>query len=114
MLDEADEPCYMHAMHDFFSPYQEEIQRLCKESGVVTLYSFGSVLRDDFSESSDVDLLVVFSREAGGNAFHRYFNFKESLETLFGRKVDLVCLNAIKNRFLKKEVTERRELLYAA
>ncbi len=81
---------------------------------MVELYAFGSVLREDFSEDSDIDMLVVFSRDEDANAFHQYFEFKESMEALLGRKVDLVCLKAIKNSYFKKEVTNNRELLYAA
>jgi hypothetical protein len=36
----------------------EQIQELCKSNKVKTLFAFGSVLRDDFSENSDIDLVV--------------------------------------------------------
>jgi predicted nucleotidyltransferase len=39
---------------------------------------------------------------------------KESLEDLFVRKVDLVAVEAIRNRFFREEVEETRVQLYAA
>jgi len=36
----------------------EEIQELCKANKVKTLFAFGSVIRDDFNENSDVDFVV--------------------------------------------------------
>ncbi|WP_424585006.1 nucleotidyltransferase family protein [Tunicatimonas sp.] len=35
--------------------------RLCKASRVKSLYAFGSVTRSDFSEHSDIDLVVDFN-----------------------------------------------------
>ena len=37
----------------------EQIQELCKTNIVKTLFAFGSVVRDDFNENSDVDFVVA-------------------------------------------------------
>lgn len=91
-----------------------EIRTLCRTHGVIRLDAFGSVVTDDFKCESDVDLLVTFRRGEEINAFQQYFDFKEALETLFGRKVDLVCANAIRNPYFKKEVEQTRLPVYAA
>lgn len=36
----------------------DQIQELCKTNKVKTLFAFGSVTREDFNESSDIDLVV--------------------------------------------------------
>ena len=90
------------------------IEVLCERYGVVKLDVFGSVLKEDFSAESDIDFLVRFKRDQQTNAFHQYFDFKEVLEALLHRNVDLVCANAIRNPYFKREVEQTRQPLYAA
>ena len=92
----------------------DSIAALCEQHGVARLDVFGSILRDDFSADSDIDLLVVFNRDKQTNAFNQYFDFKEALEALLRREVDLVCANAIRNPYFKQEVDQTRQPLYAA
>lgn len=101
-------------LHRIVQSKLHEIETLCQVHGVLRLDAFGSVIRDDFNEDSDLDFLVTFSRGDGVNAFNQYFEFKEALEALLGRKVDLVSAKAIRNRYLKQEVEQAREPLYAA
>jgi predicted nucleotidyltransferase len=98
----------------FLEPHLAEIQHLCRVNGVERLDVFGSVLRDDFSTASDVDFLVVFQRDDATNAFNQYFDFKEALQQLLGREVELVCVNAIRNPHFKREVEQTKQPLYAA
>ncbi len=62
--------------------------------GVTELSLFGSFARDEASESSDIDFLV----ELSSKSFDRYMDLKEFLESLFGRRVDLVMKSAVKPR----------------
>ena len=101
-------------MNSIISKKSGEIQQLCRLHGVVQLAVFGSVLGPDFNEESDVDFLVVFSREKQGNAFHQYFDFKEALEKLLNRNVDLVCHAAIRNPIFRQEVESTSQTVYAA
>ena len=61
----------------------------------------------------DLDFLVEFERGAPW-AFKTYFGFKESLEALFGRKVDLVEPSAIRNPYFKESAERSRELIFEA
>jgi len=54
---------------------------------------FGSVARDQASPDSDIDLLVEFATRPG---FDGYMRLKEHLESLLGRRVDLVMTGALK------------------
>ena len=54
---------------------------------------FGSVVRGEATENSDVDILVEFSRPVG---FFEFLELEEFLEKLIGRKVDLVSRKALK------------------
>lgn len=94
-------------------PYQEKISRLCQDYGIVRFEIFGSAVRDDFGAESDVDCLIDFV-EDGGNYFERYFDFKDELEKLFGRKVDLIVEKAIRNPYFKQDLNETKQIIYAA
>ncbi len=96
-------------------PYQQELERLCRHYGVKELALFGSALRDDFEpERSDIDFLVEFSRREPVEYARAYFGFVEDLESLLGRKVDLVQLKAVRNPYLKKDIESSQETLYVA
>ena len=78
------------------------------------LYVFGSVLREDFGQQSDVDMAVVFSRTGVAGSFDQYFDFKADLEQLLGRPVDLVCAAGVRNSIFRRELYETKRLIYAA
>ena len=90
---------------------------LCKKYHVKTLYVFGSALRNDFSEDSDVDFLVLFDREILENPIgfgNNYWAFLASLEKEFKRKIDLVIEEGLKNRFFIMELNLTKQMIYAA
>jgi hypothetical protein len=92
-----------------------ELMQLCRRFHVRRLELFGSAADGTFDpEHSDLDFLVEFLPEAAGRIFHGYFDFKEELERLFGRKVDLVMPSAIRNPYFLQAVDQQRRVLYAA
>lgn len=74
------------------SNHREEILR---RFSVHRLSVFGSAARDEMRAGSDVDMLVEFQ---GPATFDGYMNLKFYLEDLFGTKVDLVTIDAVKPR----------------
>lgn len=93
---------------------KEKIVALCEKYGVKELYVFGSVLREDFGQQSDIDMAVVFSRTGIAGSFDQYFDFKAELEQLLGRPVDLVCAGGVRNSVFRRELDETKRLIYAA
>ena len=93
---------------------KELISLLCRKYAVQQLYVFGSVIRDDFGPNSDIDLAVVFSRTSIAGSFDQYFDFKQELEQLLKRPVDLVCSNSIRNSIFHQELDANKRLIYAA
>lgn len=86
---------------------------LCKLHKVNKLYVFGSILTPRFNEDSDVDLLVNFNSEIDYNNYaDNYFDFYNSLKTLFGRDVDLVDESSLRNPYFKAELDETKHLIY--
>ncbi|MBA3293193.1 MAG: nucleotidyltransferase domain-containing protein [Geodermatophilaceae bacterium] len=100
-------------MHASVEKHRPEIVELCGQYGVRTLDVFGSATTDDFDEErSDVDLLVEFSRDVPGmSGLRQYFGFKEALEKLLGRSVDLVE-GELENPYLRRSVEQTREPLF--
>lgn len=95
--------------------HREEIADLCRRFGVRRLEVFGSASTGAFREGeSDFDFLVEFAATDQPGVFARYFDFKEHLEGLLGRPVDLVSESTIRNRFFRASVNESRALVYAA
>lgn len=94
---------------------REPLAALCRKYGVARLYLFGSALRDDFRPGeSDIDLLVDFGSMDGRSKAHAYFDLLEELQGLFGARVDLVMVGALKNRYIAREVETTKQVLYAA
>ena len=65
----------------------EKLAAFCRERGIQRLSLFGSVLRDDFSPASDVDVLVEFL--PGRTPGLAFFGYADELASIIGRKVDL-------------------------
>ena len=70
------------------TPYKSEIEHICRELRLQRLDLIGSATRDDFTDNSDIDVLITF--EGDENLFDRYFSLKEKLEEIFKRKVDVI------------------------
>lgn len=103
-------------MPSVIEPYRDEIAQLCRRFHVRRLDVFGSAARGtDFDpEHSDVDFLVEFEPDNPLAGFEAYFGFKEALEALLGRPVDLVMPGAIENPYLRAGIERSRESVFAA
>ena len=80
-------------------------QKTLKQYGIKTLSLFGSVAREEATETSDVDILVTFSQPLGLFAF---MELKDHLEELLDAHVDLVTEDALhprlRSRILKESI----------
>lgn len=90
----------------------DKLIELCLNHKVGQLYLFGSALTNQFNESSDIDFLVQFSQVDLLEYFDNYMDFKEQLEKLFERPVDLVENQAIKNPVFRRIVDREKQLIY--
>ena len=89
-----------------------ELRRLCIMYNVEKMYLFGSVLTPSFNNRSDIDFLVKFKDIDLSTYFDNYINFKSNLENLFGREVDLVEEQTLKNPILINSINKSKELVY--
>jgi len=88
---------------------------LCRQYHVKTLEIFGSAADGTFDPArSDLDFLVEFLPDPAAQPFDDFFDLLDSLQTLFGRKVDLIMPRAIRNPYLQQAIDRQRRVLYAA
>ena len=88
----------------------------CERWRVAELSLFGSILRDDFTLTSDIDLLVSYLPTARRGLIEK-IEMKEELESLVERKVDLVSKKAIeksRNWIRRRNILESAEVIYVA
>ena len=92
-----------------------QVLEFCRRYRVRRLDLFGSAATGEFDPSrSDLDFVLEYLPEAKAFYPDAYFELKADLEALFGRSVDLVMLNAIRNPYLRAAVEKTRVSLYAA
>ncbi len=72
---------------DLLAPHRSEILRVGRRHGAIGFRVFGSVRRRDATDLSDVDLLVRLRKSASWLDFS---SLHADLETILGRKVDLI------------------------
>jgi predicted nucleotidyltransferase len=91
----------------------DHIESFCRKWSIDELALFGSVLREDFSAESDVDVLVTFSRDARLSLLD-FVAMKEELQEILHRPVDLVSKGGLRNPFRRHEILNTRQIVYAA
>lgn len=91
----------------------DRLGELCRRWKVTELSLFGSVLREDFRHDSDVDVLVGFAPDASWSLWD-LATLRDELESLLGRKVDLLEKKGLRKPFLRHSVLTSRQVLYAA
>ena len=95
---------------------EEQLREICKRYLIRELSVFGSALREDFNESSDIDLLVEFKPDSGTSLFD-IVDLKEEFEKLFGREVDIVSKKAIqqsRNHLKRKSILSNFKVIYVS
>lgn len=91
----------------------EQLNALCEKYGVDKLFAFGSVVTERFDlDKSDLDFFVVMMAMPPLERGEKLMKLWTALEKLFGRKVDLLTDQPIKNPYFKKSVEATKRLIY--
>lgn len=92
----------------------QRIFDLCRQYKVKSLAVFGSILTDRFNDRSDVDLLVDFdtTNHEEWDYVKNYFDLRDALEALLGRKVDLVVGKGLRNKYFIANINRTKQLIY--
>lgn len=93
---------------------QKELHDFCKRWKIIRLEIFGSAIRDDFNEESDIDLLVEYQPD-----FHRTLvdmeEMQKEIEEIFQRPVDLITRKSIEssqNPYKRQNILDCAVVLY--
>ncbi len=87
----------MNKLSDIKKELESIKSELMQNYHVRSIGLFGSVVRDDFSEESDIDIIVDFQEPIG----IEFIDLAELLEKKLQKKVDLVSKNGIKKKYLR-------------
>jgi uncharacterized protein len=87
----------------------EQLAVFCRRNPIARLSLFGSALREDFSDKSDVDLLVELLPPGVG--LIKFLGMQYELEDMIGRKVDLRTPNEFRER-IRERILREAETLY--
>lgn len=93
---------------------EDRIESFCSKWKVSQLALFGSVLRDDFSPDSDIDVLVTFIPDAKWSFFD-LSDMEDDLTAIFGRKIDLISKKGIeqsRNPIRKEQILSSAQVIY--
>jgi len=83
---------------------KEQIRAFCRKHHIRSLAFFGSVVRDDFTPQSDVDVLVEF--EPDHIPGFKFFMIQAELSNLIGRPVDLQTASFLSPEVLQSALSE--------
>jgi predicted nucleotidyltransferase len=95
--------------------HRPQIEALCRKYGLKRLELFGSAARGDSDPNrSDFDFFYEFASDDWKGTADRFFGLLEDLQSLLGRRVDLVSLKVAKNPYFLESANRSRITLYAA
>jgi predicted nucleotidyltransferase len=91
----------------------QKLAKFCQNHHINRLSLFGSAARNDFGPDSDIDLMVEFE-EGQAPSLSGFLQIKDELETLLGRKVDLVTKSILQNPYRRASILRDMEQLYVS
>lgn len=95
----------------FTLPHHNLVLDACREFGIRRLEVFGSSVRSP-AAARDVDFLVDFGDSPVQGFSAVFFGFKEKLERIFGKPVDLITHDSLGNPYFRKSVEAGKQLVY--
>lgn len=87
-----------------------EIVDFCQRHHIRKLSLFGSVLRDDFTPQSDIDVLVEFEPDYIPD-FFSFSDMQDELADVIGREVDLNTPKAL-SRYFRDDIMTNAQVIY--
>lgn len=94
----------------------DKITEFCRKWRISEMSLFGSVLREDFSPDSDIDVLVLFDESSHCSLFD-LVRMENELKEIFGREVDVVSrrgIEASRNSLRRDAILNSAQVIYAA
>ena len=95
-------------MNELFASAQ--LKDICRQNNISYLGLFGSYVRGEQKDTSDVDLLVKFNSPVG---YFTLVDVQNLLEDYFKREIDLVTENAL-SKYMRPRILEEVQTLYGS
>ncbi|AEJ41846.1 DNA polymerase beta domain protein region [Sulfobacillus acidophilus TPY] len=95
------------------SLHMAQVATICRQYGVARLALFGSILRDDFTEDSDIDVLSTLAPDSPVHTLLDWIHLKQALEDLWHHPVDLVDPERL-HPLIRDEVMAEERVIYVA
>ncbi|MGA2548000.1 MAG: nucleotidyltransferase domain-containing protein [Rectinemataceae bacterium] len=90
----------------------EALKQILKSHKVKEAYIFGSAVNGRFTKDSDLDLLIEFEKGIDPSEYaDLWWDLGDRLEELVQRKVDLVTLSSVRNKYFRMELENTREAI---
>lgn len=92
------------------------VRAFCRKWHIAEMRLFGSALRDDFTDESDVDVLVSYEKGKYLSLFQRQ-QAQNELSKLLGREVDWLNINATLGNMpehIRDEILATAEVIHSA
>jgi predicted nucleotidyltransferase len=97
----------------FIKRKDRELSALCEQYGVLRMFAFGSLVSGEFSEdTSDLDFIVELEQMPPLQKGENLLAFWTGLEDTYGRSVDLLTEDHIRNPYFRKEIDQTKVLIY--
>ena len=106
----------METIHPHVNVTHDQIAAYCQRWNIVRFELFGSVLRDDFRDDSDIDVLVTFA-PGTPRGLREMFAMEDDAKVLFGRDVDVVERHTVetgRNPIRRRNILSSARPVYAA
>ncbi|MGB4965917.1 MAG: nucleotidyltransferase family protein [Microgenomates group bacterium] len=95
-------------MNTYLTEIKNKAIPILKDAGVTRSSVFGSYVRGEQNETSDIDILIDFPK---GKSFFAFVDVKLKLEDALGKKVDLVEYDCIKPRLRESILSSHVQIL---
>ncbi len=94
----------------------DTLGEFCRRWKITQLSLFGSALRDDFTDRSDLDFLATFAPDAEWSLFD-HVEMEEELARILCRPVDLISRDAVEqshNWIRREDILQSAQVVYEA
>lgn len=92
---------------------KDRIMEIVKKYNIKEIAVFGSSIRDDFTETSDIDVLIEFNMSENISLFD-ILDIQEYLAELTNRQIDIVEPSGLINPYRRESIIKSKESLYVA
>ena len=97
------------SLYDLVKEKSKEINNIATQHGAANVRIFGSVVRGEETENSDIDFLIE-TPDINKLSFFFPGGLIADLESLLGRKIDIVIESALKPQIRKNVLQESKAI----